>query len=101
MQIFELVKFKIFFRHEEKIKHGKTHTLLGVLRYATNKEITSIFSLYFPLYSYYGFDFDANVTVPNMEPCVLNFSLTEISRKTYGVSYCSFAFYKWLKHILL
>lgn len=76
---------QISFRHEEKIKHGKTHTILGILRYATNKEITSIFSLYFPLYSNYGFDFDANVTVPNMEPCVLNFSLTEISRKTYGV----------------
>lgn len=72
--------------HEEGFKYGKTHNVLGVLRYAPNKEIRSIVSVYFPVHSFHGFDLSLNVTAPSFEPCTVDFKLTELNRKQYTVS---------------
>ncbi|XP_055638867.1 uncharacterized protein LOC129776937 isoform X2 [Toxorhynchites rutilus septentrionalis] len=75
--------FKAMIKHENNIKKGTEHNVLMLLRYATNKEVTAVFSVYLPRGVLFAIDTAANITVPGFDSCTIHFRVTEKIRKEY------------------
>lgn len=68
------------------MKKGTEHNILLLLRYATDKDITAVFSVYMPRGILFVIDTAANITVPGFDSCTINMKVKEKARKEYYVS---------------
>lgn len=75
-------------RHENNMRKGTEHNVLVMLRYAKDKEVTAVFSVFMPRGILFAIDTAANITVPGFDSCTFNFKIKEKARKEYYVS-CS------------
>lgn len=70
------------------MRKGTEHNVLVMLRYAKEKEVTAVFSVFMPRGILFAIDTAANITVPGFDSCTFNFKIKEKARKEYYVS-CS------------
>lgn len=68
------------------MKKGTEHNFLVLLRYAKDKDITAVFSMYMPRGILFAIDAVSNITVPGFESCTINLKIKEKARKEYYVS---------------
>lgn len=80
------------------MKKGTEHNVLVLLRYATNKDITAVFSVYLPRGVLFAIDTAANITVPGFDSCTINFRVKEKIRKEYYVSRSHRKLYEIMPH---
>lgn len=75
--------WKAMIKHEQNMKKGTEHNFLVLLRYAKDKDITAVFSMYMPRGILFAIDAVSNITVPGFESCTINLKIKEKARKEY------------------
>ncbi|XP_053697453.1 uncharacterized protein LOC128744450 [Sabethes cyaneus] len=77
------MNLKAMIKHEHNSNKGTEHNVLVLLRYAKDKDITAVFSVYMPRTVLFAIDTAANITVPGFDSCTVNFKMKEKARKEY------------------
>ncbi|XP_055591953.1 uncharacterized protein LOC129743787 [Uranotaenia lowii] len=77
------IELKAMIKHENNLRKGMEHNVLVLLRYAKDKDITGVFSVYMPQGILFAIDTAANVTVPGFDSCTVNLKIKEKARKEY------------------
>ncbi|XP_062546026.1 uncharacterized protein LOC134212310 [Armigeres subalbatus] len=75
--------WKAMIKHEQNTKKGAEHNILVLLRYAKDKDITGVFSMYLPRGILFAIDAATNITVPGFDSCTVNLKIKEKARKEY------------------
>ncbi|XP_034475095.1 uncharacterized protein LOC117782196 [Drosophila innubila] len=79
------IDYRIMVKHEERSKNGTENNVIIGLKYAPEKEITGLFSVYLPRRSLFAVDAYMNISVPEFNSCTASLKVNEIETKDYMV----------------
>ncbi|XP_058818906.1 uncharacterized protein LOC131681859 [Topomyia yanbarensis] len=77
------MNLKAMIKHEHNSNKGTEHNVLLLLRYAKDKDVTAVFSVYMPRAVLFAIDTAANITVPGFDSWTVNLKVKEKARKEY------------------
>jgi hypothetical protein len=80
-----MTDLKLYLKYEEHYKNGTEHDVFALLRYSTNKEITTTVSVLIPKGPLFGVDASFNLNMPDMTSCSAAVKIKERIRKDYYV----------------
>ncbi|KAH8395625.1 hypothetical protein KR222_003717 [Zaprionus bogoriensis] len=79
------IDYAIVVKHEERSKNGTEQNVIVGLKYAPEKEITGLFSVFLPRRSLFAIDAYMNVSVPDFNSCTVSVKVNEKATKDYMI----------------